>query len=293
MKIRITEGQLNTLKKNISEEKEHTDDEIVNFKEINLQNEFRKLNDLLFDGKLKPVQMLWNNRKVAHGVVKASRNRVTNEISVHSLSMSQFLKIPYRFFKDVLAHEMIHVYLLQKGINDGHGLHFRNEMNRINQMGLGFKVTVTSNESNFEVSDHMAKNSADLVAGFFMINGKIGMSVMKMNTYKTESKGISNTFKYLCEKGKYREVSGEFYQTSDPQLLRMQISRSFRSGVSYNWIEESEYNKIKSGGRFLSSFKTNGNEVIWEGPEQPSELAPKPSRPKKSKWGNGLSAFGF
>lgn len=292
MKIRITESQLSSIKKHLTEVREHTDDEIVDFNGIDLQGEFNKLNNLLFDGKLQPVQMIWNKRKAAHGVVKATMNRATRAITIKSLAMSQFLKIPYKFFKDVLAHEMIHVYLLQKGINDKHGPYFHAEMYRINKMGLGFNVTVRGDSAHFEMSDHMVKKGLELVAGIFHLNGKIALAVMKPNTYTNEAKGIGNIYKHTCKTGKYREVTGEFYMTTDPQLQRGTIQRSFRSGVSYSWIDEVRYNEIKSNGEHLSTFIANADEVIWNGPQIPSEVAPKPQKQRRSKYG-GYNFGGF
>ena len=47
----------------ILEKRQHEDGEIVDFNEIDLKDEFDKLNALLFDNKVQPVLLKWDNRK--------------------------------------------------------------------------------------------------------------------------------------------------------------------------------------------------------------------------------------
>jgi hypothetical protein len=264
----------------IGEAKEHTDDEIVDFNEINLQHEYNKLNDLLFDGNLEPVPMLWNNRKRAHGVVKATRYKSTGKIIIHSLSMSKFLNVPYRFFKDVLAHEMIHVFWLQQHINAKHGPLFIKQMNRINSMGLGFNVSVRSDSdetSKFELSPHAIKKGMELVFSLVQTDRDENMlSVMKYDTYKSEAYKIGSIYRFLIVKQpKYKTAMGEFYLSTNPKLQMQKIQRSFgSSGVSYVRLNKDVAEELKKDAKFLSKFEVINGEVDWTGPDQPNP--PKP-----------------
>lgn len=265
----------------MNEAKEHTDDEIVDFNEIDLQHEYNKLNSLLFKGNLQPVTMLWNKRKGAHGVVKGTRNRTTGKITLTSLSMSQFLKVPYKFFKDVLAHEMIHVFWMQQDVNAKHGPLFVQEMNRINSMGLGFNVSVRSDSSEtskFEMSSDVVKQGMELVCLLMNTDkDKNMLSVMKYDAYKKEAHRIIDIYNYLVNtKPKYRFAEGEFFLSTNPKLQARKIQRSFGS-VSYTLIDESLANELKQNAKFLSRFEINNkyDGPHIEGPDQPNPAPPK------------------
>ena len=260
----------------LNEIREHTDDEIVDFNEIDLQQEFSKLNKLLFNNELQAVTMLWNTRKVAHGVVKATRNRVSGEIKIVSLSMSQFLKIPYKFFKDVLAHEMIHVYWLQKGrFKEQHGPLFQQEMHRVNSLGYGFNVTVRGDSSNFELSQEVVKQGLELVFTIISTNRQREkmLSVMTYQTYKKEAKLISKLYQNLCISGKYQQVRGEFFKSTNPSLQKHKIQRSFGRSISYSNIDEQKYDELKKDATFLSEFNLTdkSTQPDWNGSDLPDE----------------------
>ena len=259
----------------LGESKEHTDDEIVDFNEIDLQHEYNKLNQLLFKGGLQPVTMLWNKRKGAHGVVKGTRNRSTGKITLKSLSMSQFLKVPYRFFKDVLAHEMIHVFWMQQDVNAKHGPLFVQQMNRINSMGLGFKVSVRSDSSEtskFEMSADVVKQGMELV--FLLMDtdkDKNMFSVMKYEAYKEQGYRILSIYNHLVnEKPKYKFANGEFFLSTNPRLQAAKIQRSFGS-ISYSRIDDTIANDLKKDAKLLCKFEINDtyDKPHVEGPDQP------------------------
>jgi len=265
----------------INEAKEHTDDEIVDFNEIDLQQEYNKLNQLLFKGNLQPVTMLWNKRKGAHGVVKGTRSRSTGKITLKSLSMSQFLKVPYRFFKDVLAHEMIHVLWMQQDVNAKHGPLFVQQMNRINSMGLGFNVSVRSDSSEtskFEMSSDVVKEGMELVFLLMKTDKDDNMfSVMKYDAYKSQGYRIIDIYNYLVnKKPKYRFANGEFFLSTNPRLQASKIQRSFGS-VSYSRIDNAVANELRQNAKFLCKFEINNSndELQLSGPDQPNPAPPK------------------
>ena len=240
---------------NITEAKQHTDDEIVDFDEIDLQDEYNTLHDLLFGGKLQPVQMIWNTRRSAHGTVKAQRNRRTGEIIIKSLGISKFLDVPYKVFKDTLAHEMIHVCLLQQGINDGHGYRFKSEMYRINSMGLGFNVSVTLDSSSFELSKHAQAKAKELV--FFLIDtdrNKNMLVVTTLNIFQKEGLLVQGLYERLVKQGRYRWVRGEVFRSSNPKLMKYTQNRTFRTKVSYTVVEPNVADELKSGAENIHSF---------------------------------------
>lgn len=270
-------GRLNLISL-LFEDKIHLDNEIVDFNQINLQKEFDKLNTILFNDFLEPVTLGFDKSKNAHGVVKATRNKLTGKIDIKSLTISKFYNIPYKVFKDTLAHEMIHVYLLQQGINAGHGYQFIKEMNRINSMGLGFNVTVT-NSTAFEVSPENVKSNYKLVFSITRPRpDKMQLSVMTYDTYKKEAKKIGNLYSNLIKAGKFMDVAGEFYLSTSPALQSHTIQRKFERSLSFAMIDKNQYEQLIAGAKPLSKFNCTKLSCEWSGDDIPNE--PEPEKPK-------------
>lgn len=273
----------------LNEIKEHTDDEIVDFNEIDLKQEFEKLNKLLFNNQLHAPQMIWNTRKGAHGTVKASRNKTTGEIKIISLSMSKFFEIPYKFFKDVLAHEMIHVYWIEKGhFKEQHGMLFQQEMHRINSLGLGFNVTIKGDSSNYNISHDVVKKGLELIFTIISTDRQREkmLSVMTYQTYKNEAKLIGNLYQNLARK-KYNQVHGEFYKSTNSILQKHKVQRSFGRSISYSNIDEQKYEELKKDAIFLSEFNLTNKttEPEWKGTDLPNEPIQK-QKNVKNNWFN-------
>lgn len=246
----------------MSEAYEHTDDEIVTFDKIDLEYEFNKLNKLLFDGKLQIVPLKWSVSKGKHGFVSYTGSKATGRVDkINGLSMSKFFKIPYKMFKDTMAHEMIHVKNLQDDMRDGrphrrqqaHGYEFLKEADRINSMGLGFKITVTG-EGEFEVSDEI--KGKDIYFAILTLDGgsRAGAHILTMTpqAFREGRVALEKLFNGLISRGKYRGVSLDYYQTNSSYFMQFPLQRKLTGGVSYSTTkDESEIEKAKSLGTFV------------------------------------------
>jgi hypothetical protein len=163
-------------------------------KRIDLQKEYAKLNAKLFDGKLGMYPMKWNRRKGAGALVKWRkvggeaklvppsgrrkrwrRERTGGVIKILSVEVSTFYQSTLLGFLSRLAHEMIHVFLLEQNIDDGHGKLFRAEMRRINAMNLGFEVKVSEKVTDFEVEGLKQKKGQR--RGVIIMDGDKGILV--------------------------------------------------------------------------------------------------------------------
>lgn len=251
----------------MSEMREHTDDEIVTFNEIDLYHEYDKLNDLLFGGELPKVPLSWNNTKGKHGMVKTRielpSRRPTRIIGLY---MTKYFKINYRKFKDILAHEMIHVKNVSDAMKtnsprykgDAHGYDFIREMNRINSMGLGFNVTDKEYESH-DVSDHI--KGRNIYVGVLTIKGaKNGEFIIAMTpvAYAQREK-LEGIFNYNVRNGRYRSAEIEYYSTDNPYFLKFSVQRNFNSGVSYKAAKEEDIQKLKEVGEEVGDFIAGGS----------------------------------
>jgi hypothetical protein len=251
------------LRKGLMENEHYSDNDIIDFDDIDLAWEFNRLNKLLFDGKCKEVPLELSMRRMAHGHVSATINRLTGQITIKKLAISKFYNIPYKLFKDTFAHEMIHVYLLQQNINDNHGTYFHREMNRINGMGLGFNISVTSDAGNLDPSSSV--RGRDVVFLIFKENSGSNISVMLPNSYYRHGNTIGNIFSYAVRKGRYKEFMAEFYMSNSPLLRKFTIQRSFNTGIAHNPISNETLEKILENSNKISELYTDGKEIIWDG----------------------------
>ena len=166
--------------------------------------------------------------------------------------MSQFIHVSYKVFKDTLAHEMIHVKLMQNGIDDGHGWRFQQEMRRINNLGLGFNVTVTMDDGNYEINkDIQARMKEMVVAILDNDSRKNHIAVMAPNVYESQHVAMEELFERIVKSGKYREVNIQYIKSKDPELLKFSSQRVMARGVSTSPVSQEFVDKLKSEGQMI------------------------------------------
>jgi hypothetical protein len=241
-------GIVSIIKEEISgflNEKEYASEDIINPREINLQEEYDKLNKLLFSDSLSKVPLKWDTSKRRLGLVRSIHNRFTGERKVEYLSISNFYKLSYRQFRDTLAHEMVHVWQVLRGEQGNHQWSFLSEARRINGMNLGFNINVTNGEE-IAVSDQskVGAQGKTLMAIILHIDGTYYLNVTTPSTYQTESDKFFNTLENLVNRGRYRSVEVTVVESNDPELLKHRISRSYQKGFSYTPLGDNELTKL-------------------------------------------------
>jgi len=234
----------NKLKLIISEEynnfihEDYADEDIIDTNDINLQQEYDRLNQMLFGGTLPRVPLRWGKTKRSLGYVSSLRNRFTGEIQIKNLQISAFNKMPYNVFKNVLAHEMIHVKQLSGGEVGGHGHSFYSEMRRINNMGLGFEIDVRSTD-NLSISDEVKGNMKPVIGLILNLDGKYFLAVTSPRVYQTEGDYVYKLFDSLVNnRFKYRTVEITVVESTNPELLKYQMKRSLVRGISYGPLSD-------------------------------------------------------
>jgi hypothetical protein len=133
-------------------------DEYIDYKTINLNDEFDQLNRLLFNNKIiRNIPLKFESNKKRLGWLKYNTQRYWKDESKRifaikknplSLGISNTFKQTYKTFLNTLAHEMIHLYLMQNNLDekDDHGPAFLKIANEINGKGLGFNITIKNDE---------------------------------------------------------------------------------------------------------------------------------------------------
>lgn len=271
----------------ISEVYEHADDEIVTFANIDLRHEFDKLNNMLFNGELTSIPLSWSNTKAKYGHVKYQYSRANRlPLRIHGLFITKFFKITYKKFKDILAHEMIHVKNIQDSMRtntprykgDAHGVEFFRELNRINAMGLGFNVTDKEYDSH-DVSDNV--KGKEMYVGVLRVNGvKSGTFIIAMTplAYSQRSR-IVDIFNQAIRSGKYKSVEVEYFKVDSPYFLKFRQQRNFNTNVGYATAKQEDLDKIDELGEEVD-FVTIGDSGSIKRDEPTTLSRPEPMRPE-------------
>jgi len=224
---------------------EYQDNDVINKSKIDLYNEYSKLNSELFNNQLPRVSMRWSNRKSNLGHVSAHINRLTHESKIQYLAISGFYAMPYMVFKNTLAHEMIHIKLLSTGehnVYDPHDSNFFREANRINGMGLGYKITKSSEEQ-LGVSDTV-RNNKILIAIILEIDNKKFLSVTTPTVFQRDSHNIYRIFNNLVSRGKYRSVKITAVESKNGELLKYRMGKSYANGIAYAPLSDELLNQL-------------------------------------------------
>ena len=123
-----------------------------------LNSKFGKFNKLIFNNKLIldfPIKFI---KTKLLAFVDATYNKSTGEIKIKSLNFSDLYKIPEDKFDLIFIHEMIHIKLAQENDNDygdQHGIHFKQELNRIHKLGYNVPISEKLEDLNIELSNKM------------------------------------------------------------------------------------------------------------------------------------------
>lgn len=213
---------------------EFAEEDIVDSRNIDLQKEYDDLNQQLWDGKLPKVVLKFDSKKNGYGRVHGQIERFTRKVIINYLAISNMYKFTYRQFKNIMAHEQIHVW--QMGVKNergGHGWDFEREARRINGMGLGFDITARNGED-IPVSDQaMAKfTKKNLIALVVNTDGNYNIVVTTPNVYEKEKDQFFHIFDLAVNRfRRYNSIEITVIETSNPELLKYPVARTFMRSV--------------------------------------------------------------
>ena len=121
--------------------------------EHDIEKEFNDLNKLLFNGEvILPPYAVSVNKHVSAWVssIQTKKGRTVIDESDVKLNFSKNCILTPEQFRNTLAHEMIHLLLSQRRVfsdyGGDHGIFFTNEMDRINNMSVGIKISSTNDQ---------------------------------------------------------------------------------------------------------------------------------------------------
>ena len=123
---------------------------------FDLLYEFKKYNGLLFNGELNPVKLGWEYNSHFFGRTKRIKSKIVPKLYHKTyfgkkinfkikpkiyfgeeITISCYYCYDYDTFKNILIHEMVHVFIIQKGYNDNesHGDIFMKKSTEIDKGG--------------------------------------------------------------------------------------------------------------------------------------------------------------
>ncbi|MBR1573515.1 MAG: SprT-like domain-containing protein [Bacteroidales bacterium] len=179
-----------------------------------LQACFREYNDAFFDGELPEVPIVLSRSKSFIGACTYKRRRVFGlgtRLSDFKLRFSTRMDLPEEEVQDTVIHEMIHYYILSKGIRDTstHGRVFRAMMQEINTR-YGRHITISHRptpQQREEVRDKRPKRH--IVAIITLKDGRSGIKVIPPTRHS-----LTAFLRGLRRSGQAREAG--YYLTDDP-----------------------------------------------------------------------------
>jgi predicted SprT family Zn-dependent metalloprotease len=231
--------------------------EYIDFNTTDLYENFKFLNNLMFDNKLQPVPLKWFNTKRYLGLLKFKENNIEN------LLISTFYKMTKKQFLETLAHEMIHVYIFQNNIRDNgdHGSKFKHILNTLNQKHPEYEIKPTENTNYFSVNSTKKKLTGVLL---FIADGNDYTAIYTNNDIVNDEtiidKFIDDLKKYIIRIPmnifvREKSVEIKIYSCDSPELLHFKIKRQLSiKNLGFYDVSEKTLNEIKKG-ELITSYK--------------------------------------
>jgi hypothetical protein len=194
---------------------------------ISLKAEYQKLNRELFDGELPSIPLKWMKSRRAGGWVKATINRRSGEITIKELGVSTFLKRTYEQFLGILAHEMIHVYWLANGKNEGHGIFFKAKLYELKRKA-SFDIPLTESIAGMELSEEAKQTKREVgVVLFDMADGKSRCAVYSLNAFTRQYVNLHTYVLRFAERvaSGYEVLKAYLLVSDNPELQKYPAKR--------------------------------------------------------------------
>lgn len=244
---------------------ENKSDEYIDFKKTDMLSDYKMLNDKLFNSELDIVPLKWMKSKSKLGVMIFDRHirRDSNgkkyvHETIKGVKISTFYQLTRQQYLDVLAHEMIHVCISQKGIkdNDDHGRRFTAMKDDINRKFPEFNVKQSENADDYAVStpDNKIKELGVIVFkineddySMIVTSEKIVEDRVLLENFSEKFKGIIN-----MNFPKARTMSMTVYKARIPSLTKFKVKRtlSFKSLELFN-ISETLLKQIQASSKIM------------------------------------------
>lgn len=140
---------------------------------------FDEFNARYFNGELpRPAFSTGMSRTRLGSMSWRKERHLFRQVAAFSIRISNYYDVDETTFKSVLLHEMIHLYIVSRGIKDtsAHGKEFRRHMNRLN--ADGWKITVSARVTGVPVTKRGKTCRAKIVLAVITNDGRHVLSVV-------------------------------------------------------------------------------------------------------------------
>jgi hypothetical protein len=190
--------------------------------EYDIKKEFDNLNKLLFDNEVPFPEISFDSdkKRVAWVTCKGTYTKSGwSDIYDIVLHFNKNLSLTPEQFKNTLAHEMIHLLLYQRKIfrdyGGDHGVIFSSEMDRINNMNVGIKISPKNDTiSPFQ---QRQKSEKDFYVIFF--------------NWKDEKILCPFSVKEECEK--FWDIAMKSFKISSPKDLTLYMAKTILNEINF------------------------------------------------------------
>lgn len=225
-------------------------DELISKKNINLQVEYNALNKKLYNNKLPKIKLVWSMSKTEGGKVRG--RGVKNDPStwkVQSLEISLFIESSYEVFLGLLAHEMIHVYIMANGITEyggQHGMKFLAERARIQKL-VDFDIPIKDDITHRKLSKSVKAQKV----GVALFKNQQAIQIYTVNSILDVIKiyqGFPDEWK--------QKYDIEFIYSEDRELAKYPIKHGYKRGrkISTYPIEKDFFDRLKKEGKYIDKL---------------------------------------
>lgn len=194
----------------------------LDFKSVDMKKDFDMLNDKMFGGEIKRVPVRWMSTKYKLGVMAFNENG-----EIEYVAISNFYKITRQQFLDILAHEMIHIWMEQKGMRekDPHGQKFMTKMEELNKRFPEFSIRKSENVSDYNIAGSGVMKEYGVV--LFDEDGRYSLVVVNSKVMDDDA-AINEFIEGIRKYGlhKFRKLKISMYKSSNPDLPKFKIKKS-------------------------------------------------------------------
>jgi len=199
--------------------------DIVDLKNYNFTELFNLVNKECFNSSLTIIPFELCTSKSFTASFNYTINRATKETYNKRFKFSTLFKITFQKLKNIMAHEMIHYYLNATGDRDKshHGYSFKRQMYRINDLGLGYNVTLKDDEPGELNDDILNKKQAEKIFITFDSGSKRGYAILPEIAFdKTD----------LERRAKWNNLKNvNVYRTTSPHIKPIPASRKLKLAI--------------------------------------------------------------
>ncbi len=221
-------------------------EDIINSADVNLQSLYSGFNKRLFNNELPKVPMKFNKSKRYGGevVYSITKNKITNFI------ISTLIEYEEDEFYGLFLHEMIHVYLFNKGIlktsgkDKIHGKEFMDKLKELEKKSK-FKIPVTEDVTHKKISVKNKEKMFDILLIYDKNKNDYGILVFKDGYLKDKKIELNELYKNMLAARPEFKISA--HKSNNLNLLKYPTKRNFKNLPPFVIDNDTVKQIIKSG----------------------------------------------